>query len=464
MLFRSAVNLSGWSVQYSSAAGASWEVTALRGSIPAYGFYLVQERAGTGGTTLLPAPDMVDSISMGATAGKVALVNGVAALTGSNPVGGAAVVDFVGYGTASAYEGTGPAGAPGNNKSVGRSATPSGFGNGYDTNDNVNDFVPLTPPQPQNSTVFDATPYPVSALVMLPAANGSMLLTWNAPVGNATGVVCLMRGAGHVATTVPSLPYAMVSGANTVFAAAADAEAGGFGVSGDRLVYRGNGTTVTVTGLAPRTTYHINVLTGSGEMWSAPVARSETALPVELVSFTAHAKNRCVLLTWETASEVNNAGFAVEKKAENTEWTKIAFVDGHGTINAPQTYAFVDACEAGKYTYRLKQIDRDGSFTYSNEACATLAFTAAEYSLGQNHPNPFNSATSIHFAVQKEQHATLVVCTVLGQEVSTLFDGIARENTLYTIAFSGTGLSSGIYFYILHTADRREVKMMSLIK
>ena len=113
-LSNSSVDVTGWSVQYASAAGSTWQVTDLTGSIPAGGYYLVQEAQGAGGTTPLPTPDAIGTIAMAAGAGKVALVNNNVALTGTCPSGG--IVDFVGYGTtANCFEGTGPAPAPSGN-------------------------------------------------------------------------------------------------------------------------------------------------------------------------------------------------------------------------------------------------------------------------------------------------------------------------------------------------------------
>src|SRR5436305_3582522 len=103
------VNLSGWSVQYASAAGTTWQVTALNGSLAPGQYFLIQESQGAGGTTNLPTPNATGNIAMSATAGKVALVSNTVALSGSCPVGGA-IVDFVGYVTgtraASCFEGT----------------------------------------------------------------------------------------------------------------------------------------------------------------------------------------------------------------------------------------------------------------------------------------------------------------------------------------------------------------------
>jgi len=161
----SSVDLSGWSVQYGSAAGtSSWQVTNLTGSIAAHGFFLVGEAAGTGGSVSLPTPDVPGTLALSSLAGKVALVSSATALSGANPTG-ASIVDKVGYGTtANGYEGTGPAPAPSNSTSIERKANSSSTsttmgiggadelaGNGYDSDDNASDFVTRSAPQPQNS-------------------------------------------------------------------------------------------------------------------------------------------------------------------------------------------------------------------------------------------------------------------------------------------------------------------------
>jgi gliding motility-associated-like protein len=160
----SAVDLTGWSVQYASATGTSWQVTALSGSIAPKSFYLVQEAAGANGTTNLPTPDKSGSIAMAVGAGKVLLANVATAQTGAMPTG-AAIIDFVGFGaTASAFEGTGPTAVPSATFSVERKASATSdaislgiggaeefSGNGYDSDDNAFDFVSKLA-TPQNST------------------------------------------------------------------------------------------------------------------------------------------------------------------------------------------------------------------------------------------------------------------------------------------------------------------------
>lgn len=139
------VSVAGWSVQYASATGTAWQVTNLSGSIPAGGYYLVQEAVGAGGTTPLPTPDATGTIPMSATAGKVALVNSTVALTGACPTG-ANIIDFAGFGTtANCFEGTGPTPAPSNTTAVIRA------GSGCtDTDQNATDFTAVTP-APRNS-------------------------------------------------------------------------------------------------------------------------------------------------------------------------------------------------------------------------------------------------------------------------------------------------------------------------
>jgi uncharacterized repeat protein (TIGR01451 family) len=141
----STVNLSGWSVQYSSSTGSSWQVALLSGSIAPGHYYLIQEAAGTGGTTDLPTPDAIGNIAMSGSAGKIALVNQSTALSGSCP-SGPNIIDLVGYGTtANCFEGTGPTPAPGNTTSVQR-----GSGGCVDSDNNSLDFT-TGGPIPRNS-------------------------------------------------------------------------------------------------------------------------------------------------------------------------------------------------------------------------------------------------------------------------------------------------------------------------
>ncbi|KAB2921572.1 MAG: T9SS type A sorting domain-containing protein [Bacteroidetes bacterium] len=187
------------------------------------------------------------------------------------------------------------------------------------------------------------------------------------------------------------------------------------------------------------------------------------ALPVELTSFTAAAKGRGVELTWKTAGETDNKGFEIERKSGGA-WVNIGFVPGHGTSSTPRTYSFVDASASGTLSYRLKQVDNDGSFSYSNEVEVLVGPAVSGYELTQNYPNPFNPSTTIRFAVPVSGPASVRVYDITGREVAVLFDGTAQAGERYSLQFNAAGLSSGIYFYTLQSASYREVRKMQFLK
>ena len=135
----SSVNLSAYAVQYASATGSSWSATNLSGTVAAGHYYLVQEAAGSTSVKALPTPEATGTINLSSASGKVALTNTQTLLTTSNPVGTAAVVDFVGYGTANAYEGSGDA------PTLTSSTADQRATGGKDTNDNSADFTAVTP-------------------------------------------------------------------------------------------------------------------------------------------------------------------------------------------------------------------------------------------------------------------------------------------------------------------------------
>jgi hypothetical protein len=182
-------------------------------------------------------------------------------------------------------------------------------------------------------------------------------------------------------------------------------------------------------------------------------------LPVELVSFTSQISNGNVILNWQTATEVNNYGFDVEAlRATSNEWQKIGFVEGHGNSNSPQSYSFIS--NVGSSFYRLKQLDTDGGFEYSDvvEVKAELS-----YKLSQNHPNPFNPTTQINFSIPEVAKVSITVFNALGQVVAELTN---REYSIgnHSVEFNASNLTSGIYFYRLNSAKYSETRKMLLIK
>lgn len=189
------------------------------------------------------------------------------------------------------------------------------------------------------------------------------------------------------------------------------------------------------------------------------------SLPVELVEFRANAIGTDVELNWRTASETDNYGFEVQRKMNNTEFQKIGFVAGQGTTTQARSYKFIDSKLAtGTYYYRLKQIDRDGSFSFSAVVEAVASIAPETFTLHQNHPNPFNPVTTIEFVLGTAQKARLAVYNVLGHEVALLFDGQVEAGKSYRFEFDGAKQASGVYFYRLQSGERTQIRKMLLSK
>ncbi|MCU0332941.1 MAG: T9SS type A sorting domain-containing protein, partial [Ignavibacteriaceae bacterium] len=193
-------------------------------------------------------------------------------------------------------------------------------------------------------------------------------------------------------------------------------------------------------------------------------------VPVELISFSAAQTRNQVDLEWQTATEVNNSGFEIERmKSDN--WETIGFVPGYGTTTERHSYSFTDENVLdGVYNYRLKQIDVNGSYYYSDEIEIKVT-SVTEFLLTQNYPNPFNPSTNIGFRISDDGFVSLKVFDVLGNEVASLVDEYKQAGT-YEVEFSAKGRSasggnayslvSGIYFYKLEAGSFVEVKKMIL--
>jgi hypothetical protein len=198
---------------------------------------------------------------------------------------------------------------------------------------------------------------------------------------------------------------------------------------------------------------------------------SDGALPVELTSFTASSSENAVNLNWVTATEVNNFGFEIERKIVGTSrdlseiWATISFIKGNGNSNSPKEYSFIDeSVKDGKYSYRLKQIDFDGNFEYSEEIEVDIKTTPVEFNLAQNYPNPFNPETMIEFTLPENGQATLKVYNSIGEEVATLFNEFGKVGKYYQVRFDASTLASGIYLARLQFSDKQMMKKMVFLK
>src|SRR5690554_6631333 len=202
-------------------------------------------------------------------------------------------------------------------------------------------------------------------------------------------------------------------------------------------------------------------------IWNTPLG----AIPVELTSFTANYNNSSVNLFWQTASEINNKGFEIERrdndgkwKMEDGKWEMIGFVNGKGTTTQNQLYSFVDKnLKAGKYSYRLKQIDFDGTYKYSDIVEVEVNLPN-KFALEQNYPNPFNPSTKIKYHIPVESKVSLKIYNILGKEILTLVDEV-KQPGVYEIEFQNNGkLSSGVYFYTLEAGNFSDTRKFVMLK
>jgi hypothetical protein len=249
-------------------------------------------------------------------------------------------------------------------------------------------------------------------------------------------------------------------------------------VSGDNLIAgTGNGVFLTTnegvgwndvsSGLS---SFEILALAASTEnlyagtplgVWKRPL--SEVILPVELSSFTASANVREMTLSWSTATELNNQGFEVQRKFGSNDFVTVGSVKGHGTTTSPNNYTYIDKlADAGKYFYRLKQIDFGGKYEYSQVVEINWSpFTT--YKLEQNYPNPFNPTTTIGFGIMEKGNVRLSVLNILGEEIKVLLNE-EKESGYHSIDFSASELPSGVYFYRIQSGSFIQTKQMLLLK
>ena len=170
-------------------------------------------------------------------------------------------------------------------------------------------------------------------------------------------------------------------------------------------------------------------------------------LPVELTSFSGSSNKNSVELKWNTATEVNNSGFEIDRSGSSSIWMNAGFVQGSGTSNAPKEYSFVDNnVPVGKYSYRLKQIDRDGLFKFSQTIEVDVNTAPTQFTIDQNYPNPTNPSTKISYTIPNRTHVTLSVFNTLGQKVAELVNG-DKDAGAYSVTFDASGLASGVYLY-----------------
>lgn len=196
------------------------------------------------------------------------------------------------------------------------------------------------------------------------------------------------------------------------------------------------------------------------------------SVPVELLSFSLSQAKNNVSLQWSTATETNNLGFEIERKLKNQDWTLLSFIKGNGTTTSTNSYCYTDSYEflpySGKALYRLKQIDFDGKYEYSEPIAAEIEFIPSETKLSQNFPNPFNPTTTIQYSIKGDCKVRVSIFNTLGQEIELLLSENQSAGA-HEVVWNAQNYPSGIYFYKFETSDvsnsvYKEVKKLLLLK
>ncbi len=194
-------------------------------------------------------------------------------------------------------------------------------------------------------------------------------------------------------------------------------------------------------------------------------------LPVELTSFTAKPIGKSILLNWQTSTEINNFGFEIHRQTRKEVWEKIGFVNGNGTSNSPKEYTYIDMNPEGNelIRYRLKQIDNDGKFEYSE--IININYSINNFELYQNYPNPFNPSTTISWQSPMDGNVIIKIYDILGNEVAEIlneFKSAGRQEIKFETVNTNNRLTSGVYIYKIEIKNNEllysMINKMTLLK
>lgn len=222
---------------------------------------------------------------------------------------------------------------------------------------------------------------------------------------------------------------------------------------------------IELSGVHPDSVYYLAIKTTdeAGNQSDISNVVSEIVLSVELTSFQAEAFPGEVRISWQTYSEKENAGFEVQRSNEGLSFETIAFVPGSGQSNAINDYVFIDSdVITGKYYYRLKQVNADGSFEYLN-VIGVYVKAPGEFTLYQNYPNPFNPTTAIEYQLTAREHVVLKIYNLKGQLMSTPIDEIKPPGR-HKVQVDASDWPSGLYIARLSTDTGQFTRKMLLMR
>ena len=221
-----------------------------------------------------------------------------------------------------------------------------------------------------------------------------------------------------------------------------------------------NPTDGPIYSIATNDTYIYASTFGEG-IWKLLLA--DLSLPVELSAFNCYILGNNVLLNWSTQTEKNSDKFNIERKTIGAAWESIGSIKAAVLSNSPKQYSFADKnLQSGKYQYRLKMIDNDGTFEYSKTIESEVA-VPKNYELSQNYPNRWNPSTTINYSLAKAGNVKLTVYNAIGSKVATIVNEYKQAGN-YSVQFNGSNLSSGIYLYRLESGNYSAAKKFILLK
>ena len=207
------------------------------------------------------------------------------------------------------------------------------------------------------------------------------------------------------------------------------------------------------------------VATGFTDFSEFVLASDSEPLPVELTAFDVARDGTTALLTWATASETNNAGFAIQHKAPSAaDFEEAGFVEGHGTTDTPQSYRFrVRNLTPGTHAFRLRQVDTDGTTALSDVVRLTVE-APNTLSLQLVGSNPVRTETTVAFTVPEQSPVQVDLYNALGQRVRTLFDGVGQPASQQLVALDAANLPSGMYFVRLQAPQGTRTQQIAVIR
>lgn len=222
----------------------------------------------------------------------------------------------------------------------------------------------------------------------------------------------------------------------------------------------------------PSTNYQIYII-DSTRIFSAQgngfyKLESPFFIPVELTSFSADVQKDKIILNWDTATELNNQGFEVERSFDNENFETLGFVPGFGSITEARHYTFeIDEVPSQTQFYRLKQIDYDGSYEYHG-SIEVEGVLPTDFVLNQNYPNPFNPSTTISFSLPFDSEVKIIIYNLMGEKIKEVNNQNFSSGT-HNLDIDLSSYSSGNYLYIFEAVSSdgntfKEVRKMTLLK